>query len=570
MQFRAPRLVIALCLAWGTCATGPLWAGSSVYKSSAKQAAARRSFIAVMGAVEQSGVFEVPEPIPPLGKLLQQAGGLAAGATGNIHVIRRGRMTLQTHVTTGMNVPLRPGDVVIAGGAGGRHRRDASALIEVAIVGLVERPVVVRLRPEHARVEAIASLLGQDSRAAARVRVIGSRGRRLSNGSIVAFDPATVRRDRIPSLPPPTKFRSDPSRKSSAPRHEIAILPRAGSTSGTGIRTTSMTAPPGRVKVQGTPTASTDEAERIARLMQSARKDLAEGNLDGAKAKAYAASRSDVDFRKLNDRPEWILAEIAKRSSVAASAGPQNPAGETSRRSSPQRLSVAEENNAAAPFRRATTASTRELPSTAGPSVNPASHEATSPAEELTAPAAADADASHPPEPQPASVEETPNAEAPFTIDPLMLLVGVFACLGLLSAAGFLWSMGRRVAAVSKSAPPRQTLQRASRLDQLIRNELEVCECPVATPEGVEFFGQTHGLQRNRMDEPHRRREQRPHFQPDEDEAPVLSPSRERQQLQDRSRRADAAQPVPPVPAAAAAGGVPDRPLPRAAQEETA
>lgn len=176
---------------------------------------ARNAGITVMGEVRTGGVYVLPVPNPSLESVLKQAGSLTANATGSVKIVRNGRMTLQTHVRPGAEIQLQHGDVVIVQGRKNSARDAPSGTVEVALLNLIDRPVLIHLRPEHANVRSLIELLGQPADVATTLRILGPVAKSperdgdlmLQSGCILVFDPRAVQRERVPKLPRPVVVR---------------------------------------------------------------------------------------------------------------------------------------------------------------------------------------------------------------------------------------------------------------------------------------------------------------------------------------------------------------------------
>lgn len=111
------------------------------------------------------------------------------------------------------------------------------------------------------------------------------------------------------------------------PRHILSVVDRA-----TGTLTVSK---PGAKAAPATAAASTTakpgpdaQKQEVQRLLQAAREDLKNGNLDGAKEKAEKAEKFDVAYKLFDDRPELVLSDIAAAmaaSNIAQQAPPTAP-----------------------------------------------------------------------------------------------------------------------------------------------------------------------------------------------------------------------------------------------------
>jgi hypothetical protein len=178
------------------------------------------NYFAIMGAIRQQGVYELPNRFASLVEFVRRAGGLTSNATGNIRIVRNGRAGLQTFYSDRNTMTLIPGDVVIVdsrrfagrAGAGSRftNQRTAPVLVAVAFVNLVDRPIVVTIPTERATVERIVKDLGQHPDIAKRVQVVGPRTSRKNNdlqsqvmqsGSVLVFPSSLIDTYALPVLP---------------------------------------------------------------------------------------------------------------------------------------------------------------------------------------------------------------------------------------------------------------------------------------------------------------------------------------------------------------------------------
>ncbi|MFQ5730679.1 MAG: hypothetical protein ACE5KM_01865 [Planctomycetaceae bacterium] len=448
-----------------------------------------RPFIAVMGAVRQAGVYEMPSASPALWEIVQRSGGLSEGARGAVRIIRNGRVAVHTHVATGMRTMLRTGDVVVISGTPGTSNRDT---VEVAIVGLLDRPVVLRLRPEHADLPQLVDQLGQSEAARAAVRVVGSaggrnRGTAILRHSVLVFDPRSSRPDKTPPLPKPVLLQPQPSRRRSAPR--VAVAPRTRNSRDVGSRDV-------RPASTENDTDAPNSQLRVLRTLPPADSEATGAFMQvGPKGAAPARIHEEGDpsfqqpgLRGLLQMPRREATEPAgSRTSAPAMNAPANPS-----------------QIAAAPDGRGGDA-------------------------DLIAKADAD---------------EHTDAQSQASIDPLTMIVGIFAAMGVLSAVAMLWSMSRRAMRGTVDAAPADS--KRVRLQRLLDDELEICEAPLVLPISLEFFGAPGGMQQLRADgaatfDP-------PHFAVADAVVGGSVPP-----LSQPGRRSDQAQATPPQPASVAA-----------------
>lgn len=177
------------------------------------------NFIGVMGEVKNAGVYEFVETAPPLVDVLRFAGGFTRFADQSVRIIRGGRSGLREFVTPSNDVTLLPGDVVIADSSQRLNRRNTSTAteinnlpsVEVAIVGLLDRPVITTVNGSQATMGGFLKYLGQAESLVSRVRLVESRmssrkllaTTRLSDNCVVVIpNPRDVDRRGIPELPP--------------------------------------------------------------------------------------------------------------------------------------------------------------------------------------------------------------------------------------------------------------------------------------------------------------------------------------------------------------------------------
>jgi len=579
----------------------------------------RQMSVAVMGNVARSGAYTLNESRASLGHLLHRAGGVTREATGSIRILRNGRVTLQTHLTSGSKTLLKPGDVVLAVGSKVGQLRiyprrsghdettsshikqpadDAPAApnrpVEIALLNLIDRPVVLRLRPEHARLDTLVALLRQPEELVENTRLIqpgrqdnpppaGKQTSSLTDGTVLVFDRRFVRPDAIPRLPPvfgeenaihePTGFRrNDRQVVLTAGPDDDAAGSSTGHSSSAHSSSTNPS-PPGDVQ--------TAKHARVAALLRSARDDLEAGRLQQARAKALAAQRENTDSRLLQDRPELILAEIERRRSAQADDPHAAPDS-----TSPGRLDDANPPPAGhQPFpdshRAANTSHGAEIPATlsgrqpsssngrvssdgpfadnrqsaptgdgTGTSPQPGGNSAASspmpvdspvglggatadPSSEVAQRTASERPATTQVDNSAPAAASTPtDGESTGAIDVVTLIIGLFAGLGVLSAAGFLWSMASKATAISASNAE-LTVRRATRtlLQRLIGKEVDVTEEALPAMKSLQFFGRSPDSNHTRFDAPHvsaGQQKPKPHLfrqrsssQPAADAAPV-------------------------------------------------
>lgn len=117
-------------------------------------------YVAVVGNVARPGVYRFPADNIPVTAVVAAAGGLTTDASGQLRVVRQGRLGQCLFFREGQTEQVRAGDVVLAD----RTRRRTSsktALTDagVAVVGVADRPVVVQISAERTTVGGVLDQL---------------------------------------------------------------------------------------------------------------------------------------------------------------------------------------------------------------------------------------------------------------------------------------------------------------------------------------------------------------------------------------------------------------------------
>ncbi|WP_437228559.1 hypothetical protein SH661x_000967 [Planctomicrobium sp. SH661] len=181
----------------------------------------------VVGAVLRSGVYASNERSIPLGRLIEFAGGLNPQASSTLRIVRNRDVRFQIQYTPngpGSNDMLLPGDIVVVPiHPSAVINNDApDAIMPVACLGLLNRPVVLPLNPAINTVEELARRLGQYPELVRTAQVISparaTQPVQLSSGSVIVFDSRIV--DKLPLEQPgflPELIDLDQSRTSAFP-----------------------------------------------------------------------------------------------------------------------------------------------------------------------------------------------------------------------------------------------------------------------------------------------------------------------------------------------------------------
>ncbi len=213
------------------------------YSSPIWQSTQRGGYFGMMGEIAEPGVYFHSQERVTLGEMLKLAGGATSDAGGGVRIVRQGRGGLQTFLSQDSKYELLNGDVIFLesrhrpGQPGlkkftskmqtvshGEERLDgtrdtaakkrAAAFAYLAFVNLTPEPIVVPVPGDQATLTAVMTWLRQDLKSPPFVRIISPSPqlRRdnslppdqqlLENGTVLVFDTATVKQDRLPEFPP--------------------------------------------------------------------------------------------------------------------------------------------------------------------------------------------------------------------------------------------------------------------------------------------------------------------------------------------------------------------------------
>ena len=164
------------------------------------------AFVGVMGAVATPGCYEF-SGAAGLAELMHRCGGASTAGTGELIVIRDGRAAASLEYRRLMNPELRGGDVLIfvrSPNAAADAAADGTEKVQLALVGLIDRPVVLNVAVENATIPRMLELLGQSHLAYGSFEVLyGTTGvhawdARLPGGSVFSFKPGRVNPETVP------------------------------------------------------------------------------------------------------------------------------------------------------------------------------------------------------------------------------------------------------------------------------------------------------------------------------------------------------------------------------------
>lgn len=189
-------------------------------------------WIALAGAFQRQGSYELSGDSITLGDLVDRCGGLEDEASGRLRLVRSGQPSgLVEHD----DLRLRPGDLLIAEREVDPTSPSAQDRIdcELAILGLTDRPLVVRVPAAFATVEGMLQLTGQTHLNPGDVKVLiagqraaaGHQVGQLPETSVIVFDPLQVNAEAVANHPPRTNYY--PATGASNSRPVASTEPRA-------------------------------------------------------------------------------------------------------------------------------------------------------------------------------------------------------------------------------------------------------------------------------------------------------------------------------------------------------
>lgn len=195
-------------------------------------------YVGLLGQIAKPGVYEIERRGTLLSDLVQNVGGMAKDASGQFRIIRNGRPGQSTSYAGASNFELMAGDLIVADARPAQYRqgsaKETADSVQVGFVNLLDRPVVLKLKVEHARLPEILSMMRQDPSLASLVKVVAPLGQRgygqahadatLASETVLIFPPNSVKTDRLTSLPQPIKIQRDGD-KPAAP--DEAVKPAA-------------------------------------------------------------------------------------------------------------------------------------------------------------------------------------------------------------------------------------------------------------------------------------------------------------------------------------------------------
>lgn len=200
---------------------------------------AAENYVGILGEIAKPRVYKVNSQALNLQSVIRIAGGMTDDASGTIRIVRQDRIVESIFFNPQSNLPLLPGDLLIVESkriqaafsrlyeADPQTRAKYAQAAEVAVKGtdpsgiqlafvnVLDRPVIVKVKHEHATLAQVVQKLDQPIALAQSVRVIGpermlSQGATtqpidtsIADGSVLVFPASAVNRSKLPSLPVP-------------------------------------------------------------------------------------------------------------------------------------------------------------------------------------------------------------------------------------------------------------------------------------------------------------------------------------------------------------------------------
>ena len=195
------------------------------------------NYVGIMGEIAKPGVYRLDVQSLTLQSVIRRAGGLLDEASGTIRIVRQDRIVESVFFTPNSNGPLLAGDLLVveskrtqaavsryydpdpqvraayAKEADAASRSVSANDVQLAFINVLDRPVVVKVKHEDARLDHIVQKLDHPIELAQSVRVIGSERTMsqsagphpiqasLSEGSVLVFPRNAINRNKLPLLP---------------------------------------------------------------------------------------------------------------------------------------------------------------------------------------------------------------------------------------------------------------------------------------------------------------------------------------------------------------------------------
>ena len=182
--------------------------------------------VTVMGQVITPGVYEFRYGAPDLKELVEQSGGLTRYCAHQFFVFKANEDSLQLDARRNADYKFEDGDLLLVetsarhyktlGTSETRHSlADIHPVTQVVLLNVLDRPVLLSLSPNDAKLAYLLSLLNQDRSAMVGVEGIAPPNasavppdaliapNMIFSGSIIRFEPGAINPNTLPQLPEP-------------------------------------------------------------------------------------------------------------------------------------------------------------------------------------------------------------------------------------------------------------------------------------------------------------------------------------------------------------------------------
>ncbi|MDB5342329.1 MAG: hypothetical protein JWP89_706 [Schlesneria sp.] len=195
-------------------------------------------YAGILGEIAKPGVYRLEATGLSLQNVIRRAGGLTEEASGTIRIVRQDRIVESFFFNPQANIALLAGDLLVIESkrtqaalsklyeadpqlratyakSGELIDKPARPRVWVAFVNVLDRPVIVPVKLENARVGHLVQMLDQPIELAQAVRVIGPDrllsqnaapqpiDASLADGTVLVFPRNSINRAKLPSLPIP-------------------------------------------------------------------------------------------------------------------------------------------------------------------------------------------------------------------------------------------------------------------------------------------------------------------------------------------------------------------------------
>lgn len=174
----------------------------------------RHDCFAILGEVLRPGVYSAAAREVTLQELVAHAGGLTPTASTTVRVIRQSCAAQSMLFGPEGRDPLQPNDIIVVDPQR-EPRRDVPQRVWLCFDGILDRPIVVPVHPENARLSTIVKMLDQSPELASTIRLIvpprhpwpTSIDTLLPNGTVLQFDRKLLVTQNLPEFPQPISLR---------------------------------------------------------------------------------------------------------------------------------------------------------------------------------------------------------------------------------------------------------------------------------------------------------------------------------------------------------------------------